>query len=421
MQTNSSANDVNNVLLFRPLSSDSELASKRRHDDCNCKRYIANGVFIFAMMARKKTPSLRPLQTRRRLHPSGKRLQTASSFSPEEFKRIYHKRINNPEKIVHQIESTINILIAEQATTDTPQFKTILQNISQRYGCSWNDIAKDLKQFALEDVTLTLHRFSKNATDDSNVHDIDRQLIRLSDFHARKSVNFRMRQWLETNISTVQSNISTAIGDLQQNGNYHLFDELPWETFNHYRRVCSQSEGRHVHGKLPLLFLGDLVAYLSSDIRIITLSRTPNKNEFMDDIECFKESQMDYQIIMNRPWGNNEYLTLCNNYFKGTSNLSFFNKYTHLLSRWNAGYTALKNDTDTAEKRNIAVHFFFNSPIALNCPWESITEKEQYELSFEEHFKDIFNTLAPHIILCDFDCSKTWLGKAAIDIERLPN
>ena len=144
----------------------------------------------------------------------------------------------------------------------------------------------------------------------------------------------------------------------------------------------------------------------------------------MQDTEFKKliqESQMDYQIIMNRPWGNNEYLTLCNNYFKGTSNLSFFNKYTHLLSRWNAGYTALKNDTDTAEKRNIAVHFFFNSPIALNCPWESITEKEQYELSFEEHFKDIFNTLAPHIILCDFDCSNTWLGKAAIDIERLPN
>ncbi|MBQ7175848.1 MAG: hypothetical protein IJS08_00415 [Victivallales bacterium] len=211
----------------------------------------------------------------------------------------------------------------------------------------------------------------------------------------------------------------------------NFFNKLSHRAFELYRAAKSGPYAEHIRGELPILFFGNLKEYLYSDIRILTLGRAPSLNEVTAGTARFRESETDYSTMflpMPRPWETNQYLGVCNGYFKRTPNWDYFQHFNPLLKELLASYICEKNRNAIIRNLrkcrreglipmelplNIAVHFNYCTPLVLDNPWDAFNESEQKAFSLEEAFPEILKALAPDIILCDFDIKETFLAEGA--------
>ena len=231
------------------------------------------------------------------------------------------------------------------------------------------------------------------------------------------------------------------------------FFELVPRIFKILREVKQGCHGAHVMGEFPILFFGNLLQYLGSDIRILTLGRTPSCDELSGNAKRFRESEPEYDYAqffrpVRRPWEVNSYLSVCSHYFDRNPNWEYFKAFTPLLEELHGSYFCELNRFDlkknminlkengwmdylkkiqhaSLEERrnnmidglylpyNIAVHFNYNTPLILDTPWEHLNEEAKATFNLEEEFPMILEVLDPDIIICDFDVSTTNLIKNA--------
>ena len=211
----------------------------------------------------------------------------------------------------------------------------------------------------------------------------------------------------------------------------NFFNKLSHRAFELYRTAKSSPFAEHIRGELPILFFGNLKEYLYSDIRILTLGRTPSLNEVTAGAKRFRESETDYATMflpVPKPWETNQYLGVCNGYFRRTPNWEYFQRFNPILKELLASYTCEKNRCTIKRNLrkcrreglipqemplNIAVHFNYSTPLVLDKPWDAFSESEQNAFSLEDAFPEMLKALAPDIILCDFDIKGTFLAEGA--------
>ncbi|MBO4512148.1 MAG: hypothetical protein J5746_05240 [Victivallales bacterium] len=211
----------------------------------------------------------------------------------------------------------------------------------------------------------------------------------------------------------------------------NFFNKLSLRAFELYRAAKSSPFAEHVMGELPILFFGNLKEYLYSDIRILTLGRAPSLNEATAGANRFRESETDYSTMflpVPRPWETNQYLGVCNGYFRRSPNWEYFQRFNPILKELLASYICEKNRSAIIRNvrkcrregliplelpRSIAVHFNYSTPLVLNKPWDAFNESEQNAFSLEGAFPEMLKALAPDIILCDFDIQGTFLAEGA--------
>lgn len=169
-----------------------------------------------------------------------------------------------------------------------------------------------------------------------------------------------------------------------------------------------------VSPSLPILYFGDLNAYLKSDFKVITAGLNPS------DIE-FKQNKNDNPNFFRFPEYNHSieslYLAL-NNYFNEMPYEKWFGK-KHISK---SGFLPVLNGLDTCyyenSKTNTALHTDFCSPLATKPTWSRLNKKQQDMLSSKgfEIWKDLVLEIKPDLILLSI--SKDYLNQLPVRFVR---
>ncbi len=343
------------------------------------------------------------------------------------------------------------IAYVEKCVKDYTSPAEELQKFFSKYDYTLEAYTEDLRQSAMHFLARGVKGAHKSNHHIDIVHPKDKEAM---DFGKRY-----LGWWIRSGIRRVsfkwfsferapKANIECDL--LYRNKPSDFFNKLSLRVFEHYRAAAKSQYSKHLVGSLPVMFFGNLSEYFFTEIKILTVGRTPSPNEFQEETERFLESSIDYAKLflpMVKPWEINQYLGVCNGYFRRTPNWDYFQKFNPLLEELQSSYICESNRDEKRrnqraarkigfknywlkvcnapmEKRNgmltslmpllsVAVHFNYFTPIALYRPWEELNDAAKRVFSMEDIFPEILNVLEPDIILCDFDIDGTCLADGA--------
>lgn len=175
-----------------------------------------------------------------------------------------------------------------------------------------------------------------------------------------------------------------------------------------------KEEAYVVSPSLPILYFGDLNAYLKSDFKVITAGLNPS------DLE-FKQNKTDNPNFFRFPEFNHSIESLhlaLNNYFNVKPYEKWFGK--KYISK--SGFLPVLNGLDTCyyinSKKNTALHTDFCSPLATNPTWSGLNKNQQDLLSLKgfEMWKELVLEIKPDLILISI--KKDYLNQLPIRFIR---
>lgn len=181
-----------------------------------------------------------------------------------------------------------------------------------------------------------------------------------------------------------------------------------WQLLAKERRL---DDSPVVRPSIPILWFGDLAAYLGSETKIITVGLNPSLHEFPPS-----DWRMRFPSIPDSArqgaCETDLYIEALSNYFKtpgeieGTwTSYDWFDDYDRVLRGMGASY----RDQSRERSRGVALHTDFCSPLATNPTWDKLDKKE-YEKRYKRAKKrllkdgcalwqDLCDVLEPDLIL----------------------
>jgi hypothetical protein len=171
--------------------------------------------------------------------------------------------------------------------------------------------------------------------------------------------------------------------------------ELMKKSINHYNNFKRYEWV--VKPAIPILFFGNLIDYLNSEVKIITVALNPSDKEF-------PESEHRFSFESNKLNQDDALKTLetLSNYFEFNPYNNWFNKHTErILNELDASYYLKKSI------KNRALNTDLCTPLATRPTWSKLKvklkqEKETLNLLMKEGFQiwlDLMKILKPNIIL----------------------
>lgn len=185
------------------------------------------------------------------------------------------------------------------------------------------------------------------------------------------------------------------------------------QTIEHFNDV--KDSELVVSNSIPILFFGDLEAYLNSPMKIVTVALNPSDKEFSETRFVTSED-----VLTN----TKSYASTLSSYFSFNPYTRWFNNFEKLLHHLKSSYypennrPTFPNDPKTPIS-NIVLHTDICSPIATAKTWSKLkskTEKEfreKLQANGKVIWSELISVLRPDIILvsgglgmCDyFDAS----------------
>ena len=171
------------------------------------------------------------------------------------------------------------------------------------------------------------------------------------------------------------------------------------QTIEHFNDV--KDSELVVSNSIPILFFGDLEAYLNSPMKIVTVALNPSDKEFSETRFVTSED-----VLTN----TKSYATTLSSYFSFNPYTRWFNNFEKLLHHLKASYYP-KNNRPTFPSdpktpiSNVVLHTDICSPIATAKTWsklQSKTEKEfreKLQSNGKVIWSELISVLKPDIIL----------------------
>ena len=164
-----------------------------------------------------------------------------------------------------------------------------------------------------------------------------------------------------------------------------------YNSFKHYEWVKKPA--------IPILFFGNIVEYLNSDIKMITVALNPSDEEFPKDKPRF--SFCPDKLNKNDAI---KVLDTLNEYFKFNPYDDWFNKFTEkIMNKMNISYYSNKGFINRALNTDLC------TPIATNPTWDGLVNNKKTKISNDlsdelkkQGFKiwiELIKILKPNVIL----------------------
>ena len=143
-----------------------------------------------------------------------------------------------------------------------------------------------------------------------------------------------------------------------------------------------------VSPSIPILFFGDLHAYFSSRVRVLTVGLNPSLHEFPAD-SPFRRFPLAEGISLSEP---DPYIDTLSAYFRTDPYRSWFSAFEPLLNGLEASYYEGKPST--------ALHTDICSPAATDPTWSGLGWDEQKALEKDGGplWHDLLEVLRPQIV-----------------------
>ncbi len=142
---------------------------------------------------------------------------------------------------------------------------------------------------------------------------------------------------------------------------------------------------------LPILYFGNLDAYLESETKILTVGKNPSDNEF----RIKKADPYSFCRFPNWTGDKKNLLTVLNEYFENTP-----------LKQWFASFKPILNEMDSSYYKNnifcnTAIHTDVCSPLATNPTWSKLKQDKKNQLYDEgvELWHSLIEELQPDFML----------------------
>ena len=123
-----------------------------------------------------------------------------------------------------------------------------------------------------------------------------------------------------------------------------------------------------VNPSLPILYFGNLDAYLESEIKILTVGKNPSDNEF----RIKKTDPYSFCRFPNWSGDKKNLLSVLNEYFEDEPLKQWFSSLEPILNGMNCSY--YKNNS----LRNTAIHTDVCSPLATNPTWSKLSKDQKH-------------------------------------------
>ena len=158
-----------------------------------------------------------------------------------------------------------------------------------------------------------------------------------------------------------------------------------------------------VRPAVPILFFGDLDAYLKSPLRVLTVGLNPSRREFPAD-EPFRRFPLAAGTYGRAP---SRYLEAMSAYFHTDPYRGWFNSFEYLLRGMDASYDAGCPST--------ALHTDICSPVATNPTWSRLGKADRYALEHDGHplWRMLLEELRPQIVA--FSIARKYLERITFD------
>ena len=169
-------------------------------------------------------------------------------------------------------------------------------------------------------------------------------------------------------------------------GNWAGLDEIvdrAWRAFRHAAALPSR-----ISPALPILFFGNLHAYRSSKMRVLTVGLNPSRHEFPVD-SPFQRFPLAEGVTTSGPA---HYLDTLSAYFRADPYRGWFSAFEPLLNGLKASYYEGQPST--------ALHTDICSPIATDPTWSSLDQASQTALEKDGGplWHALLKALRPHIV-----------------------
>ena len=144
-----------------------------------------------------------------------------------------------------------------------------------------------------------------------------------------------------------------------------------------------------VRPAVPVLFFGDLDAWLKSPLRVLTVGLNPSLREFPEH-EPFRRFPLAAGTCGRKP---SRYLEAMSAYFRTDPYRGWFNSFEHLLSGMDASYYEGRTST--------ALHTDICSPVATNPTWSQLDKADRDALAYDGHplWRMLLEELRPQIVV----------------------
>ena len=182
-----------------------------------------------------------------------------------------------------------------------------------------------------------------------------------------------------------------------------------WQDFAKLKSVPETADIL-VPESMPLLWFGNLPAYQTSSLRVLTVSKNPSDAEFGAN-KRFKE----LKDLLTAPSVNSAcYQKALNAYFQEAPN-PWFKQLAKFLPVFDAAYAPEKST------QSCALHVDLFTPIATTPVWPALSKTQQAQ--FEMIFPKLLAYLQPDIILTSLSAPnlKILLGKVGDQVEEIFN
>ena len=165
--------------------------------------------------------------------------------------------------------------------------------------------------------------------------------------------------------------------------------EMAWRAFEHPAAVKSR-----VNPSFPILYFGDLHAYLASEIRVLTVGLNPSRKEFPQE-SPFNRFPKAEDVTMDQP---DRYLEALSAYFRTHPYGNWFNGFEHMLNGMEASYYE--------GQPSAALHTDICSPVATDPTWSGLDSAVQKSLERGGGplWHRLLEALLPQIVVLSVAC-----------------
>jgi hypothetical protein len=146
-----------------------------------------------------------------------------------------------------------------------------------------------------------------------------------------------------------------------------------------------------VRPAIPILYFGDLVRYLESELRVITVGLNPSGREFPVG-NPFQRFPAGATVDPHRLGWEEVHQRALNSYFREDPYRLWFGAWEPVLSGMNASYW---------DDESVALHTDLCSPLATNPTWDGLdpSAKSRLEPTGHRLWARLAGLLAPHVVL----------------------
>lgn len=160
-----------------------------------------------------------------------------------------------------------------------------------------------------------------------------------------------------------------------------------------------------VNPSIPIIWFGDMEAYLNSSFKVVTVAINPSDVEFnptKKEIKAGKESHFlrfsKAESIYNRDYldSNSKEILFdtLNNYFKDTPYTKWFNWFERSLLLFKNKVSYYPNIAP-----NNAVHIDIYSALATTPTWGKLTQQNKNVITNIDLFKELLHYLNPDVVI----------------------